>query len=144
MAKYLGFDVGETTLGIASSNGLIASPRETIRFSNGDYQSAIRKLKDILKKESPEFLIFGYPLNMNGSVSRQALVTDYFIETLLANTEVQKKQIVRVDERRTTIMAHDIMKSVNLSWSKRQQKKDSLAAQLILEQYLAMNHKKEI
>lgn len=142
MARYLGFDVGATTIGLATSEGVIASPRETIRFANGDYQTALTKLKSILNREAPEVLIFGYPLNMNGSMSRQAADIDYFIEQLLAaNPHLKSSQIVRIDERRTTIMAHDIMKRANISWNKRKEKKDSLAAQLILEQYLAMKEK---
>lgn len=141
MAKYLGLDVGTKTIGLAWSNGTIVSPGETIRFPEEEYEIALELLTKILENEKPQVLAFGYPLNMDGTVSQNSELVDYIIEGVLAyNPQYQENQIVRVDERRTTKMAHSIMHEAGLKNHKHKAKKDSLAAQLILEQYLAIYH----
>jgi len=74
---------------------------------------------------------------MDGSIGERAEMIDYFIELFLAdNPRFEASDIIKVDERRTTKMARQIMIEANLSREQQKQKKDSLAAQLILEQYL--------
>jgi len=74
---------------------------------------------------------------MDGSIGERAEMIDYFIELFLAdNPRFGASDIIKVDERRTTKMARQIMIEANLSREQQKQKKDSLAAQLILEQYL--------
>jgi len=74
---------------------------------------------------------------MDGSIGERAEMIDYFIELFLAdNPRFETSDIIKVDERRTTKMARQIMIEANLSREQQKQKKDSLAAQLILEQYL--------
>jgi putative crossover junction endodeoxyribonuclease len=50
--------------------------------------------------------------------------------------------IIFQDERQTTINAENILQSAGYSKTKRKTKKDSLAAQLILEDYLASTYNK--
>ena len=74
---------------------------------------------------------------MNGSIGERAEMVDYFVELFLTdNSNFSSTDIIKVDERRTTKMARQIMVEANLSREQQKQKKDSLAAQLILEQYL--------
>jgi len=74
---------------------------------------------------------------MDGSIGERAEMVDYVIELFLDTyTNYSLDQIVRVDERRTTIMAKNIMIEAGLRRDKQKQSKDSLAAQLILEMYL--------
>jgi len=92
---------------------------------------------DYLSKNPCEKIIIGYPKNMNGSIGERAEMVDYFIELFLTdNSNFKSTDIIKVDERRTTKMARQIMFEANLSREQQKQKKDSLAAQLILEQYL--------
>ncbi|ATZ16206.1 putative Holliday junction resolvase [Entomoplasma freundtii] len=139
MTKYLGLDVGTKTIGLAWSGGTIVSPGETIRFPEEDYEKALEQLTIIIHKEKPTILVFGYPLNMDGTVSATADLVDYVIQGVRDyNPDLRDDQIVRVDERRTTQMAHAIFHEAGIKNKKHKAKKDSLAAQLILEQYLSM------
>jgi putative Holliday junction resolvase len=75
---------------------------------------------------------------MNGTIGERAEMVDYFIELFLEdNSTYQEKDLVKVDERRTTKMARGIMISSGAKRDRQKEKKDSLAAQLILEQFLA-------
>ncbi|ATZ18941.1 Holliday junction DNA helicase [Williamsoniiplasma somnilux] len=137
MSKYIGLDVGSKTIGIASSNGKVAQPLLTIKFTEWEFEEGIQKLTELLKIESPELLIIGYPKNMDGSIGERAEMVDYFIEGIkVYNSHFDDKNIIKIDERRTTKMAKAIMIEAGLRRDKQKQSKDSLAAQLILELYL--------
>lgn len=137
MIKVLGMDVGSKTVGLATSTSMIAQPGPTIRFTEWEFEEGIQKLTLFIEEFKPEILVFGYPKNMDGSIGERAEMVDYFIEGVKAyNPNYQDSQIVRIDERRTTKMAKSIMIEAGISRYKQKNAKDSLAAQLILEQYL--------
>lgn len=137
MAKYLGLDVGSKTIGIATSNGIVAQAGYTIRFEEWEFEQGVIQLTQLIKQENPEKLIIGYPKNMDGSIGERAEMVDYFIEGIQAyNPDFDETKIIRIDERRTTKMAKAIMIEAGLRRDKQKQNKDSLAAQLILELYL--------
>ncbi|AUF83756.1 Holliday junction resolvase RuvX [Mesoplasma syrphidae] len=137
MVRALGMDIGSKTVGLATSTSLIAQPGPTIRFTEWEFEEGIQKLTKFIEEFQPEVLIFGYPKNMNGSVGERAEMVDYFIEGVkVYNPKYLDSQIIRIDERRTTKMAKSIMIEAGISRDKQKLSKDSLAAQLILEQYL--------
>ncbi|WP_026389625.1 Holliday junction resolvase RuvX [[Acholeplasma] multilocale] len=140
MAKVLGMDVGSKTVGLSTSTGTIAQPGPTIRFTEWEFEEGVEKLTEFINEFQPEILVFGYPKNMDGTIGERAEMVDYFIEGVLAyNPQFKNEQIFRVDERRTTKMAKSIMIEAGVRRDKQKQSKDSLAAQLILEQYLNTN-----
>ena len=54
--RYLGLDLGTRTLGLALSDvtGTIASPLKTIRFEEGNYDSLLPQLKDLVTEYQVE------------------------------------------------------------------------------------------
>jgi len=75
---------------------------------------------------------------MDGTTGERVEMVEYFLELFLENTrDYHDTDIVRVDERRTTKMAKQIMIQSGARRDRQKEKKDSLAAQLILEQFLA-------
>lgn len=77
---------------------------------------------------------------MNNTIGERAEMVDYVIKLFLETyPNYSKNQIIRIDERRTTIMAKNIMIGAGLTRKKQKQNKDGLAAQLILEMYLNIN-----
>ncbi|ATZ17553.1 Holliday junction DNA helicase [Williamsoniiplasma luminosum] len=140
--KILGLDVGSKTIGLATSNGQIASPYKTIRFEEYNFDEGLEQLSQEIEQYHPDVIVVGYPRNMDGSIGSRAEMVDYFIEGILAyNPSFQENQIVRIDERRTTKMAKNIMIDAGISREKQKKSKDGLAAQLILELYLQINNK---
>jgi putative Holliday junction resolvase len=133
--RYLGLDLGTKTLGVSLSDltKTIASPYTTITFANQDYMTAIEELKKIILNENVSKIILGLPKNMNGSLGFRALETLEFKKMLENTFDIP---VVTMDERLTTKEANTYMLEADLSRKKRKSKKDSLAANIILQAYL--------
>ena len=133
--RYLGLDLGTKTLGISMSDktGIIASNFKTLRFNEKDYDATLKPLKEIVSEYDIKCIVLGLPKNMNNSLgfrSEETLEYKKKIEDFL-NIEV-----VLQDERLTTIEANNYMLEADISRKKRKEKKDSLAANIILQSYL--------
>lgn len=136
MAKYMALDLGSKTIGIATSQGLIVTPNKTIYFTRENYLEGVKKLKLEIDENKPEILVVGYPYNMDGSVGPRIEMVEHIVGLILEHTKITEDQIRRVDERMTTRMATEIMADLGISKNKRKEKKDTMAAVLILETYL--------
>ena len=128
--KYLGLDLGTKTLGLAISNGTIATALKTIRFD--DLNDLIVKLEKVIAEEKVDLLVLGLPKNMNNTIGLRAEATIEFKEKL----EKLNYKVVLQDERLSTVSAHNYMIEADLSRKKRKEKVDSLAATIILQAYL--------
>ncbi|WP_374696099.1 Holliday junction resolvase RuvX [Spiroplasma endosymbiont of Polydrusus formosus] len=133
---YLGVDLGTKTVGLATSRGLIATAYCVHFFTENDFLAAAHYLAELIIKEYFSDIVIGYPKNMNNTIGLRALMVDDFVTLLKSLLDSTTISIHLVDERLTTHQAHQIMLEANLSRQKRKKKKDSLAAQLILETYL--------
>lgn len=133
--RYMGLDLGTKTLGVAMSDvtKTIAGPYKTITFVDEDYESALESLAEIIQKEEVSKIILGLPINMNGSLGPRAQTTLKFKERL---EEKFNLPVETMDERLTTREANSYMLEADLSRKKRKQKKDFLAANIILQSYL--------
>ena len=133
--RYLGLDLGTKTLGISLSDrtGIIASTYDTLRFNEQDYDALLVPLKEIIEKEEVSKIVLGLPKNMNNSLGFRAEETIAFKEKLESYLDME---VILVDERLTTIEANNYMLEADLSRKKRKEKKDSLAANIILQSYL--------
>lgn len=128
--KYLGLDLGTKTLGLAISNGLIATSLKTIRYE--DIDKLIIELQKIIKENNIDCLVLGFPKNMNNTIGPRALETLEFKEKL----ESLNYLVVLQDERLSTVSAHNYMIEADMSRKKRKEKVDALAATIILQTYL--------
>lgn len=133
--KYLGLDLGSRTCGVAISDplGMLARTYTTIRFRDDDYNYAANEVKKICEKEGVTEIVLGLPKHMNGAQGIRAQIS-YDFKALLENDG--KLHVTLLDERLTTVVVDRAMIEGNLSREKRHQKKDELAAVVILEDYL--------
>lgn len=133
--KYLGLDLGSRTLGMAISDkfGMLATAYQTLRFEDDDYDFAINSTKDVIIKESIECVVLGYPKHMNGDVGIRGKISEDFKEKL---SKLVDCEIVLWDERLTTMEVNKTMLLGDASRKKRKEKKDELAALVILQGYL--------
>lgn len=133
--RILGFDLGTRTLGISISDETctISTVYSTLRFEEGDYDSIIPKIKEIVDKENVSTIVLGLPKNMNNSYGDRALTTLEFKKKLEENMNVE---VIMQDERLTTVEAINYMLETDISRKKRKKKIDSLAANIILQTYL--------
>jgi putative holliday junction resolvase len=123
--KYLGIDYGLKRVGLAISEGNLASPFKVIEV-NG-LKDAIEKIKNIIYKEEINQVVLGKPEGDMGKM------VDNF------KKELQKYsgtwQIVLADETLSTKSALSDMIELGVPMKKRQIN-DSYAAALILQNYL--------
>lgn len=137
--RVLGLDLGSKTLGVAKSDvmRIIASGIEIFRFEDDDYDSAIDYVVNALKQDSSiEKIVLGLPKNMDNTIGERAqIVLDFKtkLESLIT------KEVILVDERRTTAMALNVLSKNNTSAKKRKQVIDKQAAVIILQNYLDAN-----
>lgn len=138
--RFLGLDLGTKTLGIAISDktNSIASPLTTLRFSSEDYESLIMPLKDIINENSITTIVLGLPKNMDSSLGFAAKRSNDFAEILKNNIDIP---VVLVDERLTSVMAHNILSENGKKMINHKKDVDAVAACLILEDYLKRSAK---
>ena len=131
--RILGLDLGEKTIGLALSDTrlVLASPHETIRRTK--FKPDARQLKEILKTYQVQGLVFGWPLNMNGTEGPRCQTTKQFIKNFLHQQDLP---ITLWDERLSTKAVEDAMISWDVSRSKRAEKIDQSAASFILQGFL--------
>ena len=128
--KYLGLDLGTRTLGLAISNGLIATSLKTIRYD--DENKLLEELKQVIDEYKVDCLVLGFPKNMNNTIGPRAEETLLFKEKL----EKLNYKVELQDERLSTVAAHNYMIEADMSRKKRKEKVDALAATIILQTYL--------
>ena len=133
--RYLGIDLGSKTVGLAMSDTTltIASTYKTIFFKDEDYRSTINEIKDIIKENNITKIILGLPKNMNNTLGERAEITLKYKELLEQSTDLP---VIMFDERLTSVISNSILIEADMSRKKRKKKVDSIAAQIILQDYL--------
>lgn len=133
--RYLGIDLGSKTVGLAMSDTTltIASTYKTIFFKDEDYNSTINEIKDIIKEYNITKIILGLPKNMNNTLGERAEITLKYKELLEESTDLP---VIMFDERLTSVISNSILIEADISRKKRKKKVDSIAAQIILQDYL--------
>lgn len=133
--RYLGIDLGSKTVGLAMSDTTltIASTYKTIYFKDEDYRSTINEIKDIIKEYNITKIILGLPKNMNNTLGERAEITLKYKELLEKSTGLP---VIMFDERLTSVISNSILIEADMSRKKRKKKVDSIAAQIILQDYL--------
>jgi len=133
--RKLGLDLGNRTLGIALSDelGFLASGIETFRFEEKDFKSALDYTLKVIVQYNVDAIVLGLPKNMDGSLGEQAKITQEFKMNLENESNIK---VIFWDERLTSRMASNMMKSQNLKRKKRKKDIDKMAAIIILQGYL--------
>ena len=131
--KILGIDYGDVRVGLAVSDvtEFLASGIGNVKIKG--MNDALQQVLEKIKETGCEKIVLGLPLNMNGSAGEKAEKVKVFASKL---EEASGLEVVLVDERRTTIMAHNFMNSTGTSGKKRKESVDTLSAQIILQTYL--------
>ncbi len=132
--RVLGIDYGDSRIGVAVSDpmGWTAQGLETVKSKDG-LRKAIERLMEIIKQYEVKDIVIGYPLNMNGTAGPRAERTEAFIKKLL---ELGDFNIVKWDERLTTVSAHRAMNELGVKASNKKNIVDTMSAVFILQGYL--------
>lgn len=130
--RYLGLDLGTKTLGVAiSRSGIIVNKLNTIRHEN-NLKFLLNEVIKICEEESIDLVVLGYPKNMNNTIGEKALYIEKFKKLL----ESRKIKVELQDERLSTVSAEKMLINFDVSRQKRKEIIDSVAATIILENYL--------
>ncbi len=131
--RKLGVDLGQVRIGIALSDSLniFASALET--YTRKNLKDDLLHIADLANKYDVDVIVFGLPINMDGTQGVKCQETFEFADKL---KEFCKQEIVFQDERLTTVSAERALIDANVSRKDRKQVIDKVAATFILQSYL--------
>lgn len=131
--RLLGVDYGTVRVGLAVSDAdrIIASPLET--YPRRDAKADAAYFAKLVKAERIVGLVVGLPLHTGGEEGVKAKEARDYVRWLGDATGLP---VVMWDERCTTAAAEDALWDAGLSHKKRKDRRDRVAAQIILQGYL--------
>ena len=131
--RTVGIDYGDKRIGVSFSDisGTLAGESFTINVT--DPKAALDELCDAILSRSVGEIVLGYPKHMNADIGDRAKKSEEIAQILKERT---KLPVILWDERCTTVNAHRILSETGYRGKKRRAKVDSVAAALILQNYL--------
>lgn len=130
--KYLAIDLGDARTGIAvSESGIIATGLET--YKRVEEGKDLQYIADLVKSYKIDVVVFGLPLNMDGTAGERVEKTKAFAEKL---QPMITAKIDYEDERLTTVVAEEMLIEGGMRRDKRKKVIDKIAATIILQAYL--------
>lgn len=135
--RLIAIDFGTKKTGIAISDPLkiIAQPLKTIFYKDLDFSNITNEIKGIIEEYKPiEKIILGITKNIDNSISNTGKIILKFYDFL--QKEISNIPIVLFDEKYSTKKSKEVMTEMKLSIKQKKERKDALAAQKILEDYM--------
>ena len=131
--RSLGLDVGDVRIGVAVSDptGTVVEPLTTIKAATR--AAAIEKIAELVEKEGIGEVVVGTPVSLDGEVGPQARKIRAFTDLL---AERISKPVRMWDESYSSLAADRIMGESGVGRRKKKGKRDSVAAAVILREYL--------
>jgi len=129
-ARLLGLDLGTKTIGLALSdvNLTVATSLETIQRKKFTPDAA--RILEVVSKFNVGGLVFGWPLNMDGSEGPRTQATAAFMRNLARLTDIP---MATWDERLSTAAVTRMLIDADASRARRGEVVDKLAASYILQ-----------
>ena len=133
MARVLGIDFGTKRIGVARSDpmGIIASP--LLILESVGLTADVAAVARLGAAEEVEAYVIGVPIRLDGILGKIADRGEQFAQKLEAAVQVP---VHRWDERWTTIIAERALRESNLSRQARKERRDAVAAAVILQSWL--------
>lgn len=131
--RLMGLDVGDVRIGVAVSDptGTVVEPREPVKA--GTRAGAIENIAKLVEREEIGEVVVGMPVSLDGGMGRQGEKTKVFAELLAKRISIP---VQTWDESYSSQAADGIMKDSGVRRGKRKGRRDSVAAAVILEEYL--------
>lgn len=121
--RYLGIDWGLKNIGLAISEGEIASPLKTLSVNS--FEDAIAKVVGVIEDEIADLIIIGNPEGKMGEI----------VKKIAKRLKAEGFEVILADETLSTQAAQKTMIEMGLS-QKERQNDNSVAAAIILQRYL--------
>ena len=131
--RLAGVDFGEARIGLAVSDAtqLISSPHETYHRQTRAADTA--HIRQFAQREEIVGFVVGLPIHPSGDESEKSQQARHFANWL---AEISGLPVVMHDERYSTAFANQQLVQGGLSKKKRKQRRDMVAAQIILASFL--------
>jgi putative Holliday junction resolvase len=131
--RLLGLDFGTVRIGVA-----ISTPEQTISSPMEIYTRRSERLdtayfQTLVKENRIVGAVVGLPMHVNGEEGTSAQLAREFGAWF---TSITNRPVTYWDERYTSSVAADILRDAGVARSKRKQRLDMLAAQILLQSYL--------
>jgi putative Holliday junction resolvase len=132
--RALGIDPGSKRIGVAVSDlsGSIASPLVVIQRSRSRRHD-LDEIARLAREEEADVIVYGLPLNMDGSMSKAAKAATSEAKQLATLVDVP---VEMHDERLTTVSADRSMLDAGMNAQQRRQVVDKVAAAIMLQSWL--------
>ncbi len=129
-SRLLGVDMGTKRIGVSicDENRKIATPLETIEFTN--IKNLVSRFKELVLENNIKGIIFGLPLNMDGTEGSSAQSVKDKIKHIFNDLKIP---IVLWDERLSTVGSFNLTSQLDINVSKRVKKIDQNSATFILQ-----------
>ncbi len=139
-SRKMGLDYGKARIGVAFSDlsSTIASADHIYKTQTEEKDLAY--FSNLIKEKTVNLVVFGLPLNADGTESEMTKVVREFAEKLRVSTGVE---VAFQDERYTSFEAEELLKEAKIKWEKRKELLDKVSAQIILQNYLDENPNKK-
>jgi putative Holliday junction resolvase len=131
--RLLGVDFGTVRIGLAVSDPdrRIASPLATYTRRNADSDGAF--FRQLVREEEIAALVLGLPVHLSGAEGEKARQARAFGKWL---GEITGLPVYFWDERFTTVEAEQFLQAAGLTSKRRKNRRDRVAAQILLQSYL--------
>ena len=129
-SRLLGVDMGTKRIGVSicDENRKIATPLETIEFTN--IKKLCSRLRELILENNIKGIIFGLPLNMDGTEGPSAQSVKDKIKLIYKELEIPT---VLWDERLSTVCSFNLSSQLDVNVSKRVKNIDQNSATFILQ-----------
>jgi putative Holliday junction resolvase len=128
----LGIDYGSHRIGVAIADHetRLARPLEIIDARTMDPVARVAELTD---ETGASLIVVGRPLSLSGGTGPAVESQSRFVAALRERVDVD---VVEHDERLTTVLAEQGMRAGGAGRAARREKRDAVAAQMMLQGYL--------
>ena len=131
--RILGLDYGERRIGLAISDELGITAQGLPTLIRKTKKHDIDILAGYIRRYEVEKIVIGYPVRLDGSEGIQCQKVNRFANVLEQSFSLP---VVKWSETLSTKEAEEILIQSGVSWRKRKDKVDQLAACIILQAFL--------
>lgn len=126
--RYLGIDYGLKKVGLALSEGQIASPLKVVDINS--LNDALSKITSVISKEEIDRVVIGVPESGEAKSAVKKFITS--LKDKLRDTQIS---VIEADETLSSSSAKELMIDLNLGQEARK-KEDAYSATIILQNFL--------
>ena len=131
--RVLGLDVGSRTIGVAVSDELGMAAHGVTTLQRRGTNKDVAQVLELVRRYQAERIVVGMPYELDGSAGRRAVRVRVFFDALAA----AGLAVEEWDERYSTVEAEATLLEANVSRARRKEVIDQMAAQVILQGWLA-------